>query len=148
MATADGVKNKIQGLIDSANATTGNTDTDLTTAVDALIAGFGAGSTGVSLESGELTTTSANFYGFTIPVTSKKSHVVIYPKVFEDETHNTGRESYWLVIEGWGQIEIRRGGSTYMRPSTDMNTTFNDNSIVFGGGKAPYNIGEYYWFAW
>lgn len=145
MATADGVKNKIQGLIDSANATTGNTDTDLTTAVNALIAGF---SSGVALESGELTTTSANYWEFTIPVTSKKSHVVIYPKVFEDETHNTGRESYWLVVEDWGQIEIRRGGSTYMRPSTDMNTTFNDNSIVFGGGKAPYNIGEYYWFAW
>lgn len=37
MATADSVKAKLQGLIDKSNATTGNTDADLTTAVDALI---------------------------------------------------------------------------------------------------------------
>ena len=43
MATADSVKNKIQGLIDSANASTGNADTDLTSAVNSLIEGFGQG---------------------------------------------------------------------------------------------------------
>lgn len=43
MATADSVKAKIQGLIDTANATTGNTDTDLTTAVGSLVAGYGQG---------------------------------------------------------------------------------------------------------
>ena len=43
MATADSVKNKIQGLINTANATTGKADTDLTSAVGALIAGFGQG---------------------------------------------------------------------------------------------------------
>lgn len=41
MATAESVKTKIQGLIDSANTTTGNSDTDLTTAVNTLISGFG-----------------------------------------------------------------------------------------------------------
>lgn len=46
MATAESVKGKIQGLIDSANAKTGNADADLTAAVDALIAGFGQGSDG------------------------------------------------------------------------------------------------------
>lgn len=46
MATADSVKAKIQGLIDQSNATTGNTDADLTTAVISLIAGFGAGGGG------------------------------------------------------------------------------------------------------
>ena len=43
MATAEGVKTKIQGLIDAANATTGNADANLTTAVAALVAGFGQG---------------------------------------------------------------------------------------------------------
>lgn len=43
MATADSVKNKIRGLIDAANAVTGNTDTDLTTAVESLVAGYGQG---------------------------------------------------------------------------------------------------------
>ena len=43
MATAESVKGKIQGLIDSANAATGNTDADLSTAVGSLIAGFEQG---------------------------------------------------------------------------------------------------------
>lgn len=47
MATADGVKAKLQGLIDKANEATGNTNTDLTTAIDALVAGFGAGGDGL-----------------------------------------------------------------------------------------------------
>jgi hypothetical protein len=46
MATADSVKAKLQGLIDKSNATTGNTDADLTTAVDALVAGYGKGGGG------------------------------------------------------------------------------------------------------
>lgn len=43
MATAESVKAKIQGLIDTANDTTGNADKDLTAAVGALVAGYGAG---------------------------------------------------------------------------------------------------------
>ncbi len=46
MATADSVKTKIQGLIDVANAATGKTDTDLTAAIGALVAGFGGGDGG------------------------------------------------------------------------------------------------------
>lgn len=46
MATADGVKSKLQGLISSANAKTGGSDTTLTAAVNTLIAGFGAGGGG------------------------------------------------------------------------------------------------------
>ena len=43
MVTADSVKAKLQGLIDTANAATGNADADLTAAVNALAAGFGQG---------------------------------------------------------------------------------------------------------
>lgn len=43
MVMAESVKAKLQGLISLANATTGKTDTDLTAAVNALIAGFGQG---------------------------------------------------------------------------------------------------------
>ena len=46
MATAEGVKAKLQGLIATANATTGNSDTDLTAAINALVAGFGQGGGG------------------------------------------------------------------------------------------------------
>ncbi len=43
MATLDSVKAKIQSLISKANSKTGRADTDMTAAVDALIAGFGQG---------------------------------------------------------------------------------------------------------
>ena len=46
MATADSVKAKMQGLIDSANAKTGAGDATLTAAVNTLIAGFGSGGGG------------------------------------------------------------------------------------------------------
>ena len=145
MATAESVKGKIQGLIDSANAATGNTDVNLSTAVGTLIAGFGQGG-GSGMESGEMTVTA--YYSIVIPVSSKKTHVVIYPKTFEDETLNTGRISYILSVEGYAQIETRRGGITYMLTAQDVNTVFGDSEITFNGGHAPYNLGEYYWFAW
>lgn len=44
MATPNSVKNKIQVLIESANATTGKSDNNLTDGVHSLIAGFGQGS--------------------------------------------------------------------------------------------------------
>ena len=52
MATAESVKAKIQILIDTANAATGNADTDLTTAVNSLAAGFGQGGSGGGSASG------------------------------------------------------------------------------------------------
>lgn len=41
MVTIDTVKAQIQSLIDSANIATGNTDTNLTDAVNALVSGYG-----------------------------------------------------------------------------------------------------------
>lgn len=43
MATAESVLAKIQALIDSANSTTGGSNTDLTAAINALIAGYNSG---------------------------------------------------------------------------------------------------------
>lgn len=43
MATIQSVKTKIQGLIDKSNEATGGSDTDLTTAIDSLIANQGGG---------------------------------------------------------------------------------------------------------
>ena len=43
MATAESVKAKLQGLIDKANGATGNADTDLTSAVNTLVGGYGKG---------------------------------------------------------------------------------------------------------
>lgn len=59
MITADSVKAKLQGLINTANTATGNTDADLTAAVHALVAGFGqGGGNEVFIETGTVTTTA------------------------------------------------------------------------------------------
>lgn len=49
MATVQSVKAKLQGLIDKSNATTGNSDKDLTSAVGALVRGYGNGSGGIGI---------------------------------------------------------------------------------------------------
>lgn len=49
MATAESVKSKIQTLIATANSTTGKSDTDLTTAVNSLVSGYGQGGGGVDI---------------------------------------------------------------------------------------------------
>lgn len=56
MATIQSVKDKIQGLIDKSNEATGGSDTDLTTAIDNLIANQGGG--------GELVEKDINFYDY------------------------------------------------------------------------------------
>lgn len=43
MSTVDTVKTQIQKLIDNANAKTGRSDSDLTTAHEALLGGYGVG---------------------------------------------------------------------------------------------------------
>lgn len=43
MSTPITIKTQLQTLIDNANTVTGNSDTDLTTAVDSLISGYGGG---------------------------------------------------------------------------------------------------------
>lgn len=43
MVTADSVKAKIQGLIATANETTGQSDTTIASAITSLISGFGSG---------------------------------------------------------------------------------------------------------
>lgn len=40
MATAESVKDKIRGLIDTANAATGKSDKDLTSGVNSLVEGY------------------------------------------------------------------------------------------------------------
>lgn len=50
MATIESIKSKIQGLIDTANATTGDTAVDMSSAVNALIAGFGQGGGGSNVK--------------------------------------------------------------------------------------------------
>lgn len=61
MATAASVTAKIQNLIRTANATTGNADTDLATAIGSLIAGYGTGGGSGGLPAGISALASGTF---------------------------------------------------------------------------------------
>lgn len=163
MATAESVKGKIQGLIDSANTATGNTDADLSTAVGSLIAGFGqGGSSSGGMESGEFVSTASIYWTFSIPVSSKKSHFLVLPKSFSDmwAQDNTERERMIVAIEGLGHIQANPGGQTtntqvnkgssrwYFAGDPGNTVVFNEASINVAMQYAPWAIGEYYWFAW
>lgn len=63
MATLDSVKTKLQNLLKKANNKTGRSDTDLTSAVDVLIDGFGQG--GGITPSGTKTITANGTYDVT-----------------------------------------------------------------------------------
>ena len=56
MATAESVLAKIRALIDSSNSTTGGSDTNLTAAINALIAGYNAG----GLDTSDATATASD----------------------------------------------------------------------------------------
>lgn len=167
MPTAESVKAKLQGLIDQANETTGSGDADLTTAVGSLIAGFGQG--GGSMESGEIVTTSKNFYSFTIPVSSKKTHVAIFPKLYgamiADPTaggYVARRICILLGVDGEGMAEVSirnnynsdngmNGGDCYHYAAIENaagKITFDDSAIDVTITYSPWAEGEYYWFAW
>lgn len=73
MATADSVKAKLQGLIDTANNATGREDTDLSTAIRTLVQGFGSGGggsvSGLAYDMGEfvLDTDTVSGKGISVP---------------------------------------------------------------------------------
>lgn len=81
MANIQSVKTKIQGLIDKANTKTGKGDTDLTTAVNRLISGYGSG------ESGTENGFEALRY-FDVYIDAQNNEITIkaihYDKIYED----------------------------------------------------------------
>ena len=160
--------NKLTAIADAIRGKTGGTDPLTLDQMATEIAGIEAGGGG-SMESGELVTTSANFYRFTIPVSSRKTHVAIYPKLYgtmiADPTaggYVARRLCILLGVDGEGmtEISIRTGyssdtgmaaGDCYhyaANENAEGKITFDDSAIAVTIACSPWAEGEYYWYAW
>ena len=111
MATAESVKAKIQGLITQANEATGNADTNLTAAVNALIARCGQGG-GNQVETGRFVVDSTKT--ITIPCAFEPDVIVIT----REEPLNTEGDVIGIVefriIKNWfsGGRYVSANGAT------------------------------------
>lgn len=139
MATADSVKAKMQGLIDSANAKTGGNDTTLTAAVNALIAGFGSGGgTGLAYDMGEFVLEADTIAGKNTYIShnlgEKPGFILVWTDDYvgvtnPDENYATALGFVWfnqiMGLENWLTSSKKSEGTTVnftqSKGGTDMN---------------------------
>lgn len=160
------VNEKMTAIADAIRDKTGDTAAMTLDAMATAIAGIqvSAGSEAVvGMETGSLTTNAGNYYGFSIPVTSKKSHVVVWPKDTTKmiRTDVTGRFMFLYAVAGDTHIqanlpqtnagETQRLGSSrwYNTDASNLGrTVFNDTSIDITIGHHLWASGSYLWCAW
>lgn len=124
MATADSVKVKIQGLIDSANAKTGGNDTTLTGAVSTLIAGFGSGGGSSGGASGI----------YMAKITPEEDLTANFPI-----THNLGTTDI-LLVAVWAETL----GGIVLDKALNLHKVWNKTDIVTRRGGNGFSTG-YTW---
>ena len=98
MPTAESVINKLQGLIDTANATTGEGDRTLADAIESLIAGYGSGSSGVNVAQGVLTTGTSSLRTVSLSCGFVPSKILI--AAVRDSDTTTGGETLTSTVGG------------------------------------------------
>lgn len=138
MATANSIKAKLQALINKANITTGNSDTDITSAVDALV--------GMNKNVSHLIIGENGVYGANSPqpITEVWTHDSLYdagePTLVSGLVGGTcryGKSEHFVASQGVAETlshaefrieaELSAGGETEI-----ISTAFNECSIEFG----------------
>lgn len=165
------INSKMTAIADAIRGKTGGTEPLTLDQMATEIAGIqvGEGSGGGSMESGELTLTSSNLYKIIIPVSSKKSHVIVNAKNLSELIVDPNispavarRISFLYGADGVGLIEncIRanynatRGmnsGDFYVYDASEQaegKAVFNADSIYITVAYSPMNIGDFWWIAW
>lgn len=161
-------KQRTQALINQANATTGNEDTDLTSAVGSLVSGFGQGGSGVEMLSGTFIL-DVNRLRIEIPVSKKCTNILIWcPSV---DLSDLSPFSPYQNLGMWGKentlinaIHVNYTGSTITctckavtgeeEVGMQAYLFFDESSIKFnaytsGTGSQLWVAGlEYHWQAW
>ena len=157
---------KLAAIADAIRGKTGKSDGLTLDQMATEIANIEAGG-GVGMESGEIAL--ADHYNITIPVSSKKTHVVLMAKnlgaLISNPTDSGAvarRISFVFGAEGVCLMEtsVKTGynsntgmasGDCYLYDTTEAAqgyARFNENSIVLRIQYSPMNLLEYYWFAW
>lgn len=146
MATADSVKEKIQVLIEKANDATGNTDTDLTLAIDALVAGFGQGGIpGVTVVQGEYICGSSGSIASAIKLIHNLGaikpfwlHMKAHNDHMDDATYNTVHSLTVAVspIEGYNVTYGTEYTESEIPPSACTAVRLYDGTVI-GGSNTP-----------
>ena len=132
MATAESVKEKIQNLISSANAVTGNASTSMTDAVAALIAGFGSsggGGGGAGFYSGTYYTEERYSGDITFSTPGGVSHFAFFMLDPVDLTTGT---AFSVAVVG------SRGGNAISTASTNTGSGISNATCILANG-APYS---------
>lgn len=144
MVTAESVKSKLQGLIATANAATGNADADLTAAVNALVAGFGQGGGGglpgniLEIKTGSWTQATNDSTGsFTIPHGCSKQPLFVLVTSDYATSGATGNNSIQLAamvaaVNGEfataAQVDSSGTSTREVLTSDDTNMVFTNRS--------------------
>lgn len=125
MATAAENKAVINSLIAASNETTGNNNADLTTAVRALIDGFGGGSGALGIKRGA--------------ITLSESYAVL------NVQHNCGKLPLVVYFHIQNPLEVTPSlnhitGGVWQRDSFCTLLSSNSSS-VYSGSMRPYTVG-------
>lgn len=127
MATAESVLAKIQALIDSSNSTTGGSDTNLTTAINALITGYNAG----GLDTSDATAVATNIetgktaYVNGIKVTGELPYTSTGAGPYTPDTYTKADGTKWLMLKAEDLDKKIIGGGKYLflyTPFTNLGT--------------------------
>lgn len=139
MATADSVKEKLQGLIAKANTKTGGSDTTLTSAVDTLIAGYGQGGTTSNTPSGSISITSNGSYNVTnyatadVSVPIPKTISVVHNVTITSDLGNGTNSDYNLITGDSFVAEhyADEGFSAMLVPVTPIASSTNVGHCIY-----------------
>ena len=162
MVTADSVKAKLEGLISKANGVTGRADDTVTQAVDALIAGFGQGGQGLTVQTGSFIP-AENLTGITLAVNGVCTNLVLW-RVSQELPGDL------RILQRFVGLDLTPAGGTacyHTLATNSAGTTLNasvygdapgavfeSGMITFSYTAASYGWGwmpagdEYRWMAW
>ena len=124
-ATANAIREKTG----QAGAIPWENDKGFSAAVAGIQVGGGSGGGGGNMENGEFVGVQGSL---NIPVSSKKTYVMMYPQNVNDENGNAGRISYLFANEGNFQVTLLHDfRAMQCKTGNDVTVKFTETNISF-----------------